>query len=67
MQQRKNHQDLSLETRDIPFLAKGKNIGFLQISSNQGRNKKVVQEKVTPFGVIYSWLTFCRLKTDDHV
>ena len=67
MQQRKNHQDLSLETRDIPFLANGKNIGFLQISSNQGRNKKVVQEKVIPFGVIYSWLTFCRLKTDDHV
>ena len=42
MHQRKNHQDSSLETQDVPFYVNAKNDDFSQISRNLGRNKKVV-------------------------
>ena len=63
-QQRKNYQDTSLESRDIPFYVNAKNDCFLQISKNQ--NKKLVGVKVVTFSVLYSWLTFGRLKTGHH-
>ena len=40
MQQRKNHQDSSLESRDIPFYVNAENDAFLQFSRNKSRNKK---------------------------
>ena len=54
MQQRKNHQDLLLESRDIPLYVNTKNDRFSQIYRNQGRNEKVVQEKFVSFGVLDS-------------
>ena len=36
--------------RDIPFHVKAENDGFLQLSGNQGHDKKIE--------VLYSWLTF---------
>ena len=67
MQQRKNHQDSSLESRDIQIFVNAKNDGFLQFSRNQGRNKKVVGVKVVPFGVLYSCVKFRRLKMGDFI
>ena len=41
MQQRKNLQDTSLESQDVPFYVNAKYGDFLQIPRNQGRNKSV--------------------------
>ena len=59
MQQRKNHQDSSLESQNVPFYVNPKNDDFLQLS------KKLKGVKVIPFGVLYSWLTFGRFKKCD--
>ena len=67
MQQRKNHQDSSLESLDIPYYVIAINDGFLQISRNQGRSKKSGRVKVVPFGVLYSCVKFRRLKMGDPV
>ena len=41
MQQRKNLQDTSLESQDVPFYVNVKYGDFLQIPRKQGRNKSV--------------------------
>ena len=42
---KKNNQNTSLKSRDIPFYENAENDGFLQSSENQDRKKKVIGVK----------------------
>ena len=64
---KKNHQHSSLESRDIKIFVNAKNDSFCNFLEIKAKTKKVVGVKVVPFGVLYSWVKFRRLKMGDHV